>query len=180
MEHFVLALTGPSGAGKSTVGEKVAKSFQRCVNIDADHVKHMIVSGFYKDSSMPGGGGFTEWGLVGDSIGLLAANFLNEGYDVVINGYIDEPAWSNIEKHIKITHKVLLLPELSTVINRDGGRRSDIAMGEASVRPHHNTFSTDTFYESFEKLDTTNHTVEETIDSIRRMISEGPGSVKPA
>jgi adenylate kinase family enzyme len=47
MSHFVLAITGPAGAGKSTVGEKIAKSFRRCVNIDADHIKHMIVSGFH-------------------------------------------------------------------------------------------------------------------------------------
>lgn len=171
MKQFVLAITGPTGSGKTTIGEKVAKSFECCVNIDADNVKHMIVSGFYEDSSMPGGGGFTEWGLMGDSIGLLASNFINKDYSVVINGYIDEPAWSNIEKHVAITHKVLLLPELDTVISRDVGRHSDIAMGEASVIEHHNTFSTEDFYNSFEKLDTTNLTIEETLSNVLGMLS---------
>lgn len=171
MSKFVLAVTGPTGSGKSTVGERIAKSFERCVNIDADHIKHMIVSGFYEDNSMPGGGGFTQWSLVGDSIGLLAANFLGEGYGVVINGYIDEPAWSNIEKHVNITHKVLLLPELDTVISRDAGRHEDIAMGDSSVKQHHEIFSTESFYKDFRKLDTTHQTIDETVASIIDMIS---------
>mgnify|MGYP003591616781 FL=1 len=45
-DTFVLAITGPTGSGKSTVSEKLAKQIDRCVNIDADHIKHMIVSGF--------------------------------------------------------------------------------------------------------------------------------------
>lgn len=168
---FVLAITGPTGSGKSTIGEKVAKSLDRCVNIDADHIKHMIVSGFYKDDTNPGGWGFNQWGLVGDSIGLLAANFLKEGYNVIINGYIDEPAWSNIEKQVSITHKVLLLPQINTVISRDSGRHEDVAMGEASVKEQHVTFSTDNFYDDFEKLDTTNHTIEESVRIILGKIS---------
>ena len=104
---FVLALTGPAGSGKSTIAEKLAKQVERCVNIDADHIKHMILSGFFKDDKNAGGWSFSEWGLVGDSIGLLVANFHKEGYSVVINGYIDEPAWTNIEQHLTITHKIL-------------------------------------------------------------------------
>ena len=95
--NFVLALTGPAGSGKSTIAEKLAKQIDRCVNIDADHIKHMIVSGFFKDDKKAGGWSFSEWGLVGDSIGILVANFHKEDYRVVINGYIDEPAWTNIE-----------------------------------------------------------------------------------
>ncbi len=166
MSNSVIAITGPAGAGKSTVGEKVAKQLKRCVNIDADHIKHMIVGGFHKDTSSPGGWGFDQWGLVGDSIGLLAANFLKQGYSVIINGYIDEPAWTNIEKLVAINHKFLLLPSLETIKDRDAARNEDVRMGKAVVSEHHEVFSKDKFYSDFIKIDTSNHSVEETVSAI--------------
>ena len=171
MNKLVIAITGPSGAGKSTVGERVAKSLERCVNIDADHVKHMVVSGFYKDSKNPAGWSFNEWALVGESIGMLAANFLRNNFSVVINGYIDEPAWHAIEAQVKIDHKFLLLPNLDVVTNRDKGRREDIRMGAASVKEHHKTFSTDPFYVAFQKLDTSNHSIEQTVTEIIKCLN---------
>ncbi|HET8991928.1 MAG TPA: nucleoside-triphosphatase [Candidatus Saccharimonadales bacterium] len=169
MNHFVLAITGPTGAGKSTVGEKVAKSLPSCVNIDADHIKHMVVSGFYVNETSPEdpeGWGFSEWDLVGDSIGLLARNFLDHNYDVVINGYINEPAWHAIEKHIDIYCKILLLPDVDKVKLRDSGRVADIQMGEETVTKHHKHFSNDKFYKDFITLDTTEHSVEETVEAV--------------
>ncbi len=170
-ETFVLVITGPSGSGKSTVGEKLAKQVDRCVNIDADHVKHMIVSGFYKDKNNPAGWGFNQWGLVGDSIGLLALNFLKEGYKIIINGYLDEPAWTNLQKHITFTHKVLLLPLVDTVVKRDEGRNEDFRMGEEAVKEHHRHFLDDGFFQNFTKLDTTSHTTEETVNEILKVLN---------
>jgi predicted kinase len=169
MSQFVLGITGPTGSGKSTVAEKVAKQIDQCVNIDADHIKHMLVGGFYKDDSA-GGWGFNQWGLVGDSIGLLASNFLKEGYSVIINGYIDEPAWTNLQKHISLTHKILLLPHLDTVTQRDAGRNEDVRMGDAAVKEHHIHFSSDNFFQDFIKLDTTDHTEEETVSKILEIV----------
>ena len=174
MTHpFVLALTGPAGAGKSTVGERLAKQFDKCVNIDADSVKHMVVSGFYFDKADPDKDtkwGFSEWALVGESIGLLAQNFIKHGFDVIINGYIDPPAWENIEKLVNITHKVLLLPHVDTVIARDAGRLADVQQGEASVRRHHQHFSTSPSFKDFVTIDTTKHTIDETIEEVRRAL----------
>lgn len=169
MSNFVLALTGPTGAGKSTVGEKIAKSLDHCVNIDADHVKHMIVSGFYVDEANPEdaeGWGFREWELVGDSIGLLARNFLDHDYSVIINGYIDDPAWIAIEKHVSLDYKVLLLPHVNTVKRRDAGRIADIQMGAEIVAIHHNHFSKDDFFNNFKKLDTTSHSIDQTVKEV--------------
>ena len=167
---FVLAITGPTGSGKSTIGEAVAKQSHHCVNIDADHIKHMIVDGFYEDKNNAGGWSFSQWGLVGDSIGLLASNFLKEGYSVIINGYIDEPAWSAIERHVVLEHKVLLLPELEKVVERDNGRNDDIKMGSNSVAQHFQHFSSDNYFKDFTKLDTTHQSIDDTVREVLTII----------
>ena len=170
MSKFVLAITGPAGSGKSTIGEKLAKQLEQCVNIDADHIKHMIVSGFYKDDKNPAGWGFNQWELVGDSIGMLAANFRKEGYSVIINGYLDVPAWTRIEQHTSINHKILLLPRLDTVVARDAERKEEYILGKESVAEHHNEFSNNGLFLAFTKLDTSNHSVDETIEEIKKVL----------
>ncbi len=170
--NIVIAITGPSGSGKSTIGENLAKSLGKCVNIDADHIKHMVVSGFYKDDSNPGGWSFSEWELVGQSIGLLAKNFQEKGFDVVINGYIDEPAWVALQEQVTLTHKVMLLPQLDKVIQRDGQRREDVRMGDATVKEHYTHFSTDSFFDDFITLDTTNHTSSDTVNEVLEAIGK--------
>jgi cytidylate kinase len=169
---FVLAITGPSGSGKSTVANKLAKQLEKCVNIEADHVKHMIVSGFSYELQPDGTKqwSFDQWGLVGDSIGLLTNNFQAAGYDVIINGYLDEPAWINVQKHVTLTHKVLLLPDVPTATKRDAERTEDLAMGGEMVKQHHREFSENAFYSDFVKLDTTDHSASETVNSIRAML----------
>lgn len=165
-----IAITGPTGSGKTTIGEALAKHLDKCVNIDADHIKHMIVSGFHKDDSNAGGWSFNEWALVGESIGMLAKNFNEKGFSVIINGYVDEPAWSEIQKHITLDHKILLLPDAHTNKQRDAGRLEDIRMGEASVDEHHNHFQTEAMYNDFTKLDTSDETIEQTIDKVMEII----------
>ena len=168
---FVLAITGPTGSGKTTVSEKLASSLEACVNIDADHVKHMILSGFYEDDLNPGGVSFNKWELVGESIGLMASNFLRKGFDVIINGYIDEPAWAEIQKHVTLTSKVLLLPELDVVIARDHARSLEVRMGEQSVKRHHKYFSNDSAFDDFIKLDTTYQTEDQTVAEVLKLLN---------
>ncbi len=173
MSNFVVAITGPTGAGKSTVGEGVAKRLGQCVTIDADHLKHMIVGGFYVDASSPEdpkGWGFREWDLVGESIGLLAQNFKKHGYDVVINGYIDEEGWQSLHQHVTIDYKIMLLPSVETIVQRDAGRIADVQMGEVTARKHHEHFSSDPFFRDFTRLDTTNENVATTVEKVIKII----------
>jgi adenylate kinase family enzyme len=171
--QMVVAITGPAGAGKSTVSERLAKQLGHYVNIDADHIKHMIVSGFYHDEAQPEDEtkwGFNEWGLVGESIGLLARNFQTHGFGIIINGYIDEPAWENIGRFITFTHKVLLLPRLDTAIARDKGRHEDFRQGEAAIKRHHQHFTTHSSFDDFIKIDSTDLSADETADKIMHVL----------
>lgn len=165
--RIVLAITGPAGAGKSTVASLLAKRIDQCVNIDADKVKHFIVNGFVYDETPEGN---KQWELLGTNLGLLARNFSDAGYNVILNGYINEPAWIEIKKSIQLTHKVLLLPHLDTVASRDAGRTIDVKMGHEAVAKHHAYFSSSSFYDDFVKLDTTSHTPEETTAAILKIV----------
>lgn len=174
-EQLAIAITGPAGAGKSTVAEMLAKRIEKCVNIEADHVKHFVVDGFSREIMSDGTVKyeFDQWELVGESIGLLAYNFLDKGRNVIINGYIDVSAWESISKHINLTHKFLLLPHIEIVTKRDEGRREDMQMGSSAVKEHHEHFSTDDFYSSFTKIDSTQHNIDDTVDAIMEVINRG-------
>lgn len=172
-KKIALAITGPTGAGKSTLTEKLAKQLERCVNIDADHIKHMLAGGFYYDRAAPENPksrGFSEWELVGESIGLLARNFQENDYDVIINGYLDKPAWLEIQKYLNFTYKVLLLPSFQAVVTRDKLRHADYGMGETTVAEHHAHFSGDNFFKDFIKIDSTDLSVEQTLDEIKKVL----------
>lgn len=160
---FVLAITGPTGSGKSTVADNFAKLIKKCVNIDADHIKHLIVSGFIYDETEEG---IKQWELLGKNIGLLAYNFINAGFNVIINGYINEPAWNEIEKHVTLNHKIVLLPHLDTVKRRDEGRIAEEKMGLHAVQKHYSYFSGNSFFNDYIRMDTTNHSEDETVNAI--------------
>lgn len=98
----------PTGSGKSTTAQLLAEQVDTCVNIDVDLVKHFIVSGFrYEEAD-----GVDQWRLLGKNLGMLAVNFHQENYNVIINGYLREQAWAEIEKHVNFTHTFLLMPTL--------------------------------------------------------------------
>jgi hypothetical protein len=160
---FVIAITGPAGAGKSTTAKRVARIVERCVNIDVDHLKAFIVNGFIYDDTPEG---IKQWQLLGDNIGIVAKNFVDNGYNVIVNGYLDESAWKNIDKYVTFDHKVLLMPHIKVNIDRDKERPGDFVMGEDTISRHQEYFASNKFYDDYQMLDTTNHTVEETVNSI--------------
>ena len=169
-EKFIAAITGPAGSGKSTVGFLLKKQMNKCANIDVDDVKHFI--GFKHDVTTRGikKWRFDEWKLLGESIGLVAQKFHEAGYSILITGYLEEDAWLEIEKTIELTHKILILPKLETVISRDSSREEDIVMGSKAIKDHHNYFSDNKYFADFIKIDSTNNTKEQTVEKVKEII----------
>jgi adenylate kinase family enzyme len=166
---FILAITGPAGAGKSTVARKVARIVEKCVDIDVDYMKAFIVNGFIYDETPEG---IKQWRLLGENIGIVAKNFVDAGYNVIVNGYLDESAWQNIEKFVAFTDKMLLMPHIKANIDRDMQRVGDLVMGEETILRHHDYFSTNGYYGDYIKLDTTDHTTEDTVRDILNIIAQ--------
>jgi adenylylsulfate kinase-like enzyme len=166
---FIVAITGPTGSGKSTVAIKIAKKINKCVNIDADVVKHFIDNGFIYDQSPQG---IAQWELLGTNIGQLAKNFHDSGYNVVINGYIDEPSWEKLKSYVKLDRKFLILPKVETTIERDQGRSVEAAMGADAVKTHTNYFATNAYYSDYIRIDSSNQSVDQTVDVILNKLKE--------
>ena len=168
MNNLVIFITGPTGSGKTTVSKMLTKKINKCVNIDVDHVKHMIEYGFTKKELSNGtiDWQYSEWKLVGDSISLLAQNFIKEGFSVIINGYIGDDGFSSLNKRLNLTHKFLLLPNIQAIQKRDGGRLGDLKMGSEMVQKHYDKFNSDNKFIDFIKIDSSKQTPEETIQSI--------------
>lgn len=170
----VVAITGPSGAGKTTVSEFLAKTNKTFANIDVDHLKHMNPNAFTKVVEENGyvDYPYSAWELLGKNVALLAQSFIDNQLDVIINGYLEEESWREIEKNIKLDNKFLLLPEESINIIRDNSRTDEIKMGEKAVKRGQEYFKNTRYYSDFTLLDTSSKSVEDTVKIIVETIEK--------
>lgn len=145
------------------------KSF---ANIDVDHLKYMNPNAFTKVVNEDGTEYFpySAWELLGKNVATITQNFIDSGLNVIINGYLEVEAWVKIEKHIDINHKFLLLPDEPTNIVRDGQRTKEIKMGEKAVKRGQKHFKEERFFINFELIDTSNHSLLETVELIEEMV----------
>ena len=160
---MLILITGPTGAGKTTVSKELVQKFEKAANIDLDEIKHFIVKGFkYNDSP----DGIAQWQLLGKNASQLIRNYLDEGYLVIVNGYVFEQTWGEIYKLNNVDYKFLLLPDENTNVRRDYCRSEVVKMGSETVLIHQNHFRKSSFYADFETIDSSDYTVKKTVEEI--------------
>jgi len=168
MKNLTIVVTGPTGSGKTSVSLALAKKLDKCVFIEVDHIKHMILSGFYKQNKQ---WLYSEWKLVGQTIGIMTNNFLANDFNVVIGGYMHSDGWTSLSNQVDITHKFLLNPSKEVIKIRDNERDSKYFMGEEAIQEHIEYLAINTVFEDFHGIDSTEQTVEQTVDEILDRIS---------
>jgi hypothetical protein len=89
---------------------------------------------------------------------------------VIIQGHVEKQLTKFLEAATPNLIKVLLLPSIDKVIDRDSTRGSNLAMGECMVREHYKYFKNNDFA-SFTRIDSSKQSVDETVAQVWQLWS---------
>lgn len=156
-------ITGPAGVGKSTISKKIAESKAKSALIEGDEIYQQVV-GSYVSAWKEGNHLDTFLKVCINSIKI----YLEDGYDVVFNYIISPDQLEEIKNSIKdcdIKFVVLLVNE-ETILKRDKERPEDCQMNERCIILL-NSFN-DEYKNSDNILDTSNLSIDETVDKIEK------------
>lgn len=154
-------ITGPAGVGKSTISKKIAEIKKKSVLIEGDEIYHHVVGGYApawkKENHLE-----VFWNICFDMIDT----YLSYGYDVIFNYIVTLDAYTKIkEKFQKYNTKfIVLITDKETILLRDKEKPEDCQMKERCITLLNNFKNTK--YEKDYFLDTTNLSIEETVDII--------------
>lgn len=154
-------ITGPAGVGKSTISKKIAESKNKSVLIEGDEIYAHVIGGYvsaWKD------GNHLEvfWKVCLDMIDT----YLSSGYDVIFNYIVTLNSYNKIKERFKeyTTKFIVLIVDEQTILLRDKQRPLDSQMNERCIVLLNNFKNTN--YEKDYFLDTTNLSIEETVNII--------------
>lgn len=156
-------ITGPSGVGKSTISKKLAENSNKSVLIEGDFIYSQVISS-YVSAQKEGNHLDVFWEVCLNSI----ETYLSYGYDVIFNYIVTPTIVNRIKDRFKNdkTKFVVLLSNEETLLARDKQRPEDCQMKERCL------ILLDSFknknYNLNNILDTTNLSIEETINIINR------------
>lgn len=169
MNNSTLIITGPTGVGKTAVSAIIQNGTERCANIDVDTVKHFLLgkSFIYDDSPK----GIEQWKLLGRNLGMLASNYSDTGYDVIVHGVLTVEGWESFDSQAKPTKRILLVADVEETVKRDDSREEKSKQGEQRVREHYQYVSSNSYFDGFTKIDSSGQSPEETA----RLVTEQSG-----
>jgi predicted kinase len=172
-------ITGAPAVGKSTTARTLATRFDKSIHIPVDDLREMVVSGLILPSE--------DWGqeleeqltLARQTVVQMALIYRGAGYTVVIDDFWDPN--SRLREYTLLfteanTHKILLLPNQETAklrnIKRSQKDEGDeyIEGGIRLVYEHLNNDVADLVREGWHVVDTTDKTIEDTVDHIMGLI----------
>jgi cytidylate kinase len=165
-ENFVCLITGPAGAGKSSVTKALAKKFTHSAVINVDQLRGMIVGGYKKpwpyDDEVE-----SQLSLSAKNACDMTMNFLEKGFSVFIDDLVGRKLLEQYSEHFK-NHNFktfLLLPSLESLLRRFD-ERGDNKELRKRTQDLHKSFSEKKDKLNWQVIDSSNLTLEETVDQI--------------
>ncbi len=162
----VLILTGPAGAGKNTIAHSIAKIREKCAVIDIDLVRWMVLQPH--KAPWEGEGGMLQVKLGIKNGCMLAKNFIEEGYDVIILDVISDETAEVYKKNLKeFDLKIcLLLQNFEEIQKRNVIKRT--ALTEGRIKELYQMEENLTVFDK--KIDNTNLSSEEVANEISKFV----------
>ena len=170
--QIICLITGPAGAGKSSVSKELAKKFEKSVVIDTDYLRHMIVGGLIRP---------WPWNeevknqtfLAVKNACMLASNFLEAGFNVIIN---DVASKTLLEEYMKFLPKnlkiFLLFPTLEALMKRFDTRGIDEELRKRTPELHEKFTKRKNEYD-WQVIDSSDQTLQETTAQIFTYLING-------
>lgn len=157
-------ITGPAGVGKSTVSKKLAESKSKSVLIEGDEIYAQVI-GSYVSAWKEGNHLDIFWKICLDMIDT----YLSAGYDVIFNYIVTLSSYNMIKERFKnySAKFVVLVVDEKTILERDKKRPLDCQMNERCIILLNNFKNTNYGKDYF--LDTTNLSIQETVDAIENI-----------
>ena len=165
----VLIVTGPSGAGKSTVTRKIAENSKGTwALISQDDIRDFVKAGYRRADVEWSEDTQKQWDVSIKICCDLVKRYQEANINCVVDIFAPPKEFKKWEKLLKDTgfRLIVLLPDVEKVVQRNANREN--VMEEAKVRENHDWF-TDWEGKGVMIIDTSTHTLEETIQEVNRL-----------
>lgn len=169
-ENFICLITGPAGAGKSSVTKALANKFERSAVIEVDKLRAMVIGGQvrpypYNDEVE------LQLSLSAKNACDMAHNLLEKGFSVFIDDVVGRKLLRQYSEYFKDENfkTFLLLPSLESLLKRfdERGDNEDL---RKRTKDLHKTFSEKKDELNCKIIDSSNLTLEETVEEIYKQI----------
>jgi cytidylate kinase len=167
----ILIVTGPPGAGKSTMARALVERFDRAVLLEGDAYFQAIVRGWIAPWTPPARDQNT---VVTKAMGASAGEFARGGYAVVLEGIIGPwfldtfvPAAGGMP-----VHYLIVRPTAEIAMDRAIAREAPALVDPEPIAHMYEAFESHDGY-ARHVLDTSDHTVDETVSLVLARVEEG-------
>jgi cytidylate kinase len=167
----ILIVTGPPGAGKTTMARALVDRFDLAVLLEGDAYFRSVVRGWIAPWTPPARHQNT---VVTQAMATSAGEFARGGYAVVIEGIIGPwfldtfvPAAGGVP-----VHYLIVRPSADVAMARAVAREAPALVDPAPIAQMYDAFESHSGYERH-VLDTTDHTVDDTVDEVLARLAVG-------
>lgn len=169
----IVFVTGAPASGKSTIARRIAEYFPKSVHIQVDHLREMMVKGAELPDHDWTDEATRQFQRARYTASYMAKLYAGEGVDVVIDDVCVPDDFPNYYTSLfddPAVHRVLLMPTQAALLDRMQKRAGPFDKFLADFLPWFYSYLEPMSKEGWIVLDTSDWTIERTVEEILRRI----------